>query len=65
MSDWGALLYGVAVGLWLGSAVKGVAVVSRAVEDLYVQKGKEAGDACTELVTSSWLFVDVLKVVLS
>ena len=42
-----------------------VAVVSRAVEDLYVQRGKEAGDACIELVTSSWLIVDVLRVVLS
>ena len=56
------------VQLWLGSAVKGACVVQgsvllcfyvgRAVEGLYIQRGKEVGDACTELVTSSWLIID-------
>ena len=63
------------VQLWLGSAVKGACVVQgivllcccvgRAVEGLYIQRGREAGDACTELVTSSWLIVDALRVVVS
>ena len=42
-----------------------VVVVGRAVEDLYIQRGREAGDAYTELITSSWLIVDALRVVLS
>ena len=56
------------VQLWLGSAVKGTCVVQgsvllcfyvgRAVEGLYIQRGREVGDACTKLVTSSWLIVD-------
>ena len=56
------------VQLWLGSAVNGTYVVQgsvllcfymgRAVEGLYIQRGREVGDACTELVTSSWLIVD-------
>ena len=32
--------------------------VGRAVEGLYIQRGREVGDACTKLVTSSWLIVD-------
>ena len=42
-----------------------VAIVGRIVEGLYIQRGREAGDACIELVTSSWLIVDALRVVVS
>lgn len=51
------------VQLWIDSAMKGdymaqesvllYAVVGRTVEGMYIQRGKEAGDACTKLVTSS------------
>ena len=54
------------VQLWLGSAVMGAcvvqgsvllcAIVGRVVEGLYIQRG---------LVTSSWIFVDALRVVVS
>ena len=42
-----------------------VVVVGRVVEGLYIQRGREAGNACTKLVTSGWLIVDALRVVVS
>ena len=39
--------------------------VGSAVEGLYIQRGREAGDACTKLVTSCWLIVDALRAALS
>ena len=44
-------------GRVLGGAGKGAAVccVGRAVKGLYMQRGIEAGGACTELVTSSFI----------
>ena len=42
-----------------------VVVMGRAVEGLYIQRGKEVGDAYIELITSSWLIVDALRVELS
>ena len=63
------------VQLWLGSAMMGAcvvqgsvllcAIVGRAVEGLYIPKGRKARDACIELVTSIWLTVDALRVVVS
>ena len=44
-------------GRVLGVAGKGAAVccVDRAVKGLYMRRGREAGEACTELVTSSFI----------
>ncbi|KAK7826551.1 hypothetical protein CFP56_032098 [Quercus suber] len=54
--------FGNANSLETGSAVKGACVVQgsvllrcsvgRAMEGLYIQRGREVGDACTELVTT-------------
>ena len=44
-------------GRVLGGTGKSAAVccVGRSVKDLYMQRGREAGEACTELVTSCFI----------
>ena len=51
--------------MWCREVCYYVAIVGRIVEGLYIQRGREARDACIELVKSSWLIVDALRVVVS
>ena len=51
--------------MWCKKVCYYVAVVGRIVEGLYIQRGKKVTDAYIELITSSWLVVDALRVVLS